>query len=199
MKENATEDVTDCCARKCQLRVLKITPGGERVYINFLRLPHNFEYRFSAEFFFKIHIGKKQWSATILPKPYFYADSINDTVSLNRPFDEKKVEPVGIGNRFWFDHQQKRIWGRHRTISFNGTANIIHVVFVFSDIFSKFRLAAIKKLNPAYKKNKNYIHNPRWQRFIFRQNFRTNFFGNFFDGINLATRFEKWRIVFTKF
>ena len=48
-EENEIQDVKDAQIRECQLRVLKVIPGGDRVYIGLLRLPSNFEYRFSTD------------------------------------------------------------------------------------------------------------------------------------------------------
>lgn len=43
-QENEIQDVKDGQIRGCQLRVLRVNPGGDRVYIGLLRLPSNFEY-----------------------------------------------------------------------------------------------------------------------------------------------------------
>lgn len=38
-EENDIQDAKDAQGRECKLRVLKVTPGGERLYIGLLRLP----------------------------------------------------------------------------------------------------------------------------------------------------------------
>ena len=48
-KENEIQDVKDAQIRECQLRVLKVTPGGDPVCIGLLRLPSNFEHQFSTD------------------------------------------------------------------------------------------------------------------------------------------------------
>lgn len=91
-QENELEDVKKAGLREAQLRVLKTTPGADRVYIGLLRLPTDYEYRFSAEDSFMVQFPTEEWAATILPKPFPYAHSVDYTVALNRPFKKESQQ-----------------------------------------------------------------------------------------------------------
>ena len=80
------------------MRVLKITPGGDRVYIGLVRLPSTFPYRFSAKDSFSIRLQEEEWTATVLPKPYPLASSVDYTVALNRRYDveEKRYSELQL-------------------------------------------------------------------------------------------------------
>ena len=101
-EENDIQDAKDAQGRECKLRVLKVTPGGERLYIGLLRLPDGFEYRFSADDAFEVRLGDdKPWSASILPRPFPHASSLDYTIALKRPFvDEKEYSKFELESVF---------------------------------------------------------------------------------------------------
>lgn len=165
-QENELEDVKKSQLRDAQLRVLKTTPGADHVYIGLLRLPTNCEYRFSAKDSFMIQFPTEEWSATILPKPFPYAYSVDYTIALNRPWkkDSQELSDLKLESVFDLTDSEKTLPARLEQFCFHAPPTVV-------------------TLKPANQGDKNHIHNPRWQRFIIGQDLRTTSRVNIFEGI----------------
>lgn len=74
----------------------------------------------------------------------------------------------------------------------NRAASVAQVAPVFLDISSKFRVPAIKELNPTHEGDKSRVYNPQWQRLIFGRDLHTKTVGNLLTGINVKARLQDW-------
>ena len=151
-EENEIQDAKDAQIRECQLRVMKATPGGDRMYIALLRLPSGFEHRFSAGDSFLVDFGEdKKWSATILPEIFPFTSSIDYTIALNRPLlDNKEYSNLVIESVFDLPSAIDASSDDVEAFCFNGNFTKVKVIPILSDKAYKFRLAAIKTLNPTH-------------------------------------------------
>lgn len=70
----------------------------------------------------------------------------------------------------------------------------VRIHALLSDVPYKFKLAAIKTLNPANQEDQNHTHNPRWQRLILGQDLRTTSRVNIFEGIDVQAKLQEWDI-----
>lgn len=193
-EENDLQDIKDSLCRECQLRVMRLEFGADRMYMGLLRLPSNFEYRFSSEDSFIINIGAEEWAATILPRPFPYASSIDYTITLNRPFEDNAWSGLELKSVFDLTNSADILRQDIESFCFNGKATIVTVRPVLSDVPSKLRLAAIKTLNPAHEGDKNHVHNSRWQRLILGQDLRIDKVYNLFQGIDVKGNLTLWDI-----
>lgn len=195
-EENDIQDAKDAQGRECKLRVLKVTPGGDRLYIGLLRLPDGFEYRFSADDAFLVDLGdEKAWSASILPKPFPFASSLDYTIALKRPLDDnKEYSKFEIESVFDLSGAVATSPPDIEEFYFNGNFTKVKVVPVLSDKPYKFRMAAIKTLNPAHQEDKRHVHNPRWETLILGQDLRTKTTCDLFEGIDVAAQLQQWGI-----
>ena len=164
------------------------------MYIGLLRLPSSFEYRFSADDSFLVDFGPEQWAASILPRPFTYASSIDYTIALNRRLDKKESSSFVIESVFYLTNAVDRSPADIENFCFNGPATKVKVIPILSDKPYKFRLAVIKTLNPVHQGNKRHVHNPRWETLILGQALRTKTTCDLFEGINVSANLHQWSI-----
>ena len=187
-EENEYEDVNQAFRVKCEMRVLKTAAGANRIYIALLRLSSNFGYRFSREGHLSIMIEGEEWSASLLSNPFPYAASIDYTISLSRPFDSEKNDysdtelPGLLDLTATNDHTSSAAIEEY---CFNGPPIMVSAKPTFSDQPYKFRLSAIKKINPAHIDDKNHTSNVQWERLILGQDLRKQNEADLFAGIDV--------------
>lgn len=105
-------------------------------------------------------------------KPFLYVSSVDYTITLNRPCVKgvwSSVELDSVLNLSGNDQMAER---ELEDFCLNGPPNIVAVVPRLSDVTYRHMLAVIKILNPAYTREKNYMHNGKWERLILGSDIR---------------------------
>ena len=122
------------------------------------------------------------------------------SIQLNRPFDREKGEwstfelkPVldlaTSGEKQQLEIEKQCVLGHYINV---------RVMPVLSDIPAKFKLAAVRKLNPAHVGDKNHVSNIGWQQILLGQDLRTVRKANVFSGINIKACLQEWDIDLTE-
>ena len=111
---------------------------------------------------------KEQWRASILPSPFPYASSIDYTIALYRHHNKADNEYSALVLESVYDlsNADSASPADLEAFCFNGKFHKVKVIPIISDKTYKFRLAAVKTLNPAHKEDKDHVHNPQWETLI---------------------------------
>ena len=181
---------------RCELRVLATTAGNARDYLGLLRLPDHFEYHFSSDDHFEIIIKDENWTAHILPIPFLYASTIDISVTLHRPLTPEGWSVLNIEHVL--EMADLPYDPDHRVIQdfcHNGPYNTVMVRPIMNDKPQKYRIAAVKRLNPAHIGENGYEHNDSWTDLILGQDLRIQ--GptfDIFDGADIYATLATWEI-----
>ena len=197
-EEQEIREVREAQRLDCQLRLMRSNPGGDRVYPSLLRLSDDYNHRFSAEDSFLVMIGQEEWHATILPKPFPLGHSVDYFIALKRL--RVKIDGVESWSTFAFPREVVFDLSDPRGLDEEileefcryGESFNCKVIPLISDVPYKFRLAAIKTLNPAHEGEKNHKSNDRWGAILLGQDVRAHSTSDIFRGMDWQAKLTEW-------